>query len=415
MMGHRKELTVPTFHYEAAAPDGSLARGQVEAATRSAAVEMILGQGRTPVRVTEDASGLSLVSGNAGSLLPQFSVASDRLTLLQEFAILVKAGLTVERALTTMLALAARPRQKQAVQSILDGLRNGETLSVAMKRADRIFPEPLRKLVAAGEASGKLPEVLTRIADGETRSKELTDKIVSSMIYPALLVVVMFAVLVMIFTTVLPRLEPMFVQSGAALPWPAAMLLAVSHLFNDYVLVLALGLAGGLVTLLYAMRQPWAQMALDQHALSARYLLKIPQHYQAAQFCRNLSMLIDGGMPLNRALETAQETVSNSFVRNRLVQVIGKVKHGRTLRSAIEEAGVFPRIVVEFVAVGEETGRPGPMLHEAAEILDRDVQVKLDRLSALLLPAVTILLGLVVAGIMSGVVSGILAANDLAL
>jgi general secretion pathway protein F len=214
---------------------------------------------------------------------------------------------------------------------------------------------------------------------------------------------------------VLPRLEPMFAESGAALPWPAVALLAVSHLFNDYGLVLALGSAGLFAMLLYTLRQTWAQVALDQHTLQAGYLLKIPQHYQAAQFCRNLSMLIDGGMPLNRALETAQDAVTNSFVRHRLGQVIGKVKHGRTLKSAIEEAGVFPRIVVEFVAVGEETGRPGPMLHEAAEILDRDVQVKLDRLSALLLPAVTIVLGLVVAGIMSGVVSGILAANDLAL
>ena len=407
---------MPTFHYEAAASDGSLARGQIEAPTRSAAVEKILGLGQTPVRVTEDAAAsASFFSGQQGSFLPQFSQASDRLALLQEFSILLKAGLTVERALTTMLALATRARQKVAVQSILDGLRGGETLSSAMKRADRIFPDPLRKLVAAGEASGKLPEVLARLADGQTKTKELTDKIVSSMIYPALLVVVMFSVLVMIFTTVLPRLEPMFAESGAALPWPAVALLAVSHLFNDYGMLLAIGFAGLLATLLYAVRQPWAQVALDQHVLQARYLLKIPQHYQAAQFCRNLSMLIDGGMPLNRALETAQDAVSNSFVRHRLSQVIGKVKHGRTLKSAIEEAGVFPRIVIEFVAVGEETGRPGPMLHEAAEILDRDVQVKLDRLSALLLPAVTIVLGLVVAGIMSGVVSGILAANDLAM
>jgi general secretion pathway protein F len=149
--------------------------------------------------------------------------------------------------------------------------------------------------------------------------------------------------------------------------------------------------------------------------LTARVLLKIPQNYHAAQFCRNLGMLVEGGMPLNRALEATQEAVSNSFIRQRLSAVVDRVKHGRTLRSSLEEAGVFPRLAVEFVAVGEETGRLAPMLNEAAEVLDRDVQLKLDRLSALLMPAVTIVLGVIVAGIMSGVISGILAANDLAL
>jgi general secretion pathway protein F len=102
-------------------------------------------------------------------------------------------------------------------------------------------------------------------------------------------------------------------------------------------------------------------------------------------------------------------------MRDKLGAVIGRVKHGRSLKSAMEEAAVFPRIAIEFVAVGEETGRISPMLLEAAEIFERDVETRLERLSSLLLPAVTILLGVVVAGIMSGVVSGIFAANDLAL
>jgi general secretion pathway protein F len=126
-------------------------------------------------------------------------------------------------------------------------------------------------------------------------------------------------------------------------------------------------------------------------------------------------MLVDGGLPLNRALEAAQLTISNSYMRDKLGAVIGRVKHGRSLKSAMEEAAVFPRIAIEFVAVGEETGRISPMLLEAAEIFERDVETRLERLSSLLLPAVTILLGVVVAGIMSGVVSGIFAANDLAL
>lgn len=405
---------MPNFQYEAAGSDGSITRGLIEAPTRSIAVEKILGQGQTPVRVVEDVAGKAFSVSRQTTLLPQFSLSNDRVNLLQEFGILLKAGLSVERSLTTMQVLAEKPQIRLAIQNLLDGLRGGEPLSVAMKRADRLFPDPLRKLVAAGEASGRLSEVMSRLAEGQSRAKALTDKIVSAMIYPAMLVVVMMAVLVMIFTTVLPRLEPMFAQSGAALPWPAAALLGVSHFINDFGYALAVALIGALIGLLYLIRQPWAQLAVDRHVLSARYLLKLPLHYQGAQFCRNLAMLVDGGMPLNRALEIAQEAVSNQFVKNRLGAVIARVKHGRSLKNALEEANAFPRIAVEFVAVGEETGRLGPMLSEAAEILDRDVQIKLDRLSSLLLPVVTIILGLIVAGIMSGVVSGILAANDLA-
>ncbi|MEQ1755446.1 MAG: type II secretion system F family protein [Micropepsaceae bacterium] len=405
---------MPNFQYEAAGSDGSITRGLIEASTRSVAVEKILGQGKTPVRVVEDSGARSSSISAQRSFLPQFSLSNDRVGLLQEFGILLKAGLSVERALTTMQVLAEKPRIRLAIQNLLDGLRGGEPLSSAMKRADMLFPDPLRKLVAAGEASGKLSEVMARLAEGQTRAKVLTDRIVSAMIYPALLVVVMISVLVMIFTTVLPRLEPMFSQSGAALPWPAAALLGVSHFINDFGYALAAAMIAALFGILYLARQPWAQLAIDRHILSARYLLKLPLHYQGAQFCRNLSMLVDGGMPLNRALEITQEAVSNQFVKSRLTAAIARVKHGRSLKSSLEEANAFPRVAIEFVAVGEETGRLGAMLSEAAEILDRDVQIKLDRLSGLLLPAVTIILGLIVAGIMSGVVSGILAANDLA-
>ena len=126
-------------------------------------------------------------------------------------------------------------------------------------------------------------------------------------------------------------------------------------------------------------------------------------------------MLVEGGVQLNRALELSQQVVSNRFLRHGLDEVIAGVKQGRSLHSALGDAGMFPHIAVEFVAVGEGTGRLAQMLVEAADMFDRDVQTRVERLSALLLPGVTIILGLVVAAIMTGVVSGIFAANDMAL
>lgn len=406
---------MPNFAYEAADSGGAIVRGNVDAPSRNAAVERIMAQGCTPTRVVEQSGATAVVGEQRRALMPTWNASADRLTLLRELSLLLRAGLSIERALVAMQGMTSKPRLKQVLQNLLDGLRGGEALSSAMRRAEHLFPETTRRLVAAGEASGKLADVIGRLAATAERSAQLSERVVSALIYPALLVVVMFAVLVVIFTVVVPRLEPLFAQSGAALPWPAAALIAVAGFFNTYGSWLAIGLIALFAAGLYATRQGEAQLRLDRYATRARFLLDIPQNYAAAQFCRNLGMLLDGGLPLNRALEFAEGAIANRYMRRQAAKVSDAVRHGRPLKAALESADVFPRLTVEFAAVGEETGRLGAMLDEAANILDNDVRTKLDRLSALLLPVVTIVLGAVVAAIMSGVVSGILSANDLAL
>ncbi len=405
---------MPSFAYEATSAQGGATRGVIEAPSRSAAVERILALGQTPVRLVEQNAGAAL-SLSAARFAPQWGLGAERLSILRDLSLLLRAGLSVERALVAMQGLTKKARVKATLSNMLDGLRGGEALSTAMTRSGALFPETMRKLVAAGEASGRLAETMGRLAEAHARTKELADRALSALIYPLLLIVVMIAVLVMIFTVVLPRLEPLFEQSRGALPWATALLLALSHFFNAFGWWLLLALAGGLVYALYALRQPEVQLWLDRYAVNSRLLLDLPRRYQAAQFCRNLAMLLDGGMTLNRALESAQAAMSNRYMRSFMGKVTDDVRQGRTLKTALEAAGVFPRLTVEFAAVGEETGRLGPMMNEAADVLDRDVQTQLDRLSALLLPAVTIVLGAIVAAIMAGVVSGILAANDLAL
>ena len=412
---------MPTFAYEATSKQGGTTRGVIEAPTRSLAVERILAQGQTPTRVVERATAAEAAPATGfalpavGGLFSQWNLSADRLAMLRELSLLLRAGLSVERALVAMQGLAKTNRVKTALGGLLEGLRRGEPLSGAMARAGTLFPETMRKLIAAGETSGRLPEVTARLADAHTRTKELTDRVVSALIYPVLLVVVMIAVLVMIFTVVLPRLEPLFAQSQSALPWATAILIALSHFFNAFGLWLVLALIAGLIYAVYALRNPATQLALDRFMTNARITLDLPRRYQAAQFCRNLGMLIDGGMTLNRALEAAELAMTNRYMRSFMPKLIDEVRQGRTLKVAIESSGVFPRLTAEFAAIGEESGRLGPMLNEAADVLDRDVRTELDRLSALLLPAVTILLGAIVAAIMAGVVTGILAANDLAL
>ncbi len=407
---------MPLYTYEAAARDGKAIRGAIEASTRAAAVERLLQQGLTPLSLSEhQGQGTAL---RPDSILPIWRSrvgARTRARLLQELSVFLRAGLTVERSLTTLSAVTSAAATQKVIDAMLEGLRAGETLSSAMARSGNLFPETMRRLVAAGEASGRLPEVITRMADAEARARDLADKLLSAMIYPSLLLTTMLGVLALIFTNVLPQLEPILAGSGPATPWPAAMLMATSRFLNEYGASLGLIMVAALIAGLYLLRQPTVQFRVDRHALRARYLMHIPLHYQTAQFFRNLGMLVEGGVQLNRALELAQQVVSNRFLRQGLDEVIAGVKQGRSLHSALGGVGMFPHIAVEFVAVGEGTGRLAQMLVEAADMFDRDVKTRVERLSALLLPGVTIILGLVVAAIMTGVVSGIFAANDMAL
>jgi general secretion pathway protein F len=402
---------VALYSYEAAGSGGRVERGTISAPSRALAVERLLQQGHTPISLSEDVRP-GWRDALAG--FRDFSTLRARATLLRELSTLLNAGMNPERALATLSVLASSPAVRQRVDTVLEGLRGGEPLSKALAKEGSLFPETMRMLVAAGEASGRLSDVIARIAHAEMHARQLSDRLLSAMLYPALLLATMLGVLTLIFTHVLPQLEPVLSGSGAAMPWPAALLLGTSRFLQDFGAVIVVILVAGLGAGLYLLRQPAVQFARDRHAIKARYLLGIPLQYQTSQLCRNLGMLVDGGLPLNRALELAQKTLSNRFLQERLDAVIECVKEGRSLHVALGRAEVFPRIAIEFVAVGEETGRLAPMLAEAADMFDRDVLTRVERLSALLLPGVTIVLGLVVAAIMTGVVSGIFAANDMA-
>jgi general secretion pathway protein F len=403
---------VALYSYEAASSGGRVERGTISAPTRGVAVERLLQQGRTPISLSEDQQPRlrSVAWGFRDLTAPR-----ARATLLSALSTLLGAGMKPERALTTLSLISSSPAVRQGIEAVLEGLRGGEPLSQALAKEGSLFSETMRMLVAAGEASGRLPEVIARMAHAERQARELSDRLLSAMLYPALLLVTMLAVLTLIFTSVVPQLEPVLAGQGATTPWPAALLLATSRFLEAFGLALMLVLVAVLGAGLSLLRQPRVQLACDRHAVKARYLLGIPLYHQTSLFCRNLGMLVEGGIALNRALELAQKTLSNRYLQARLDTVIDSVKEGRSLHMALGEADVFPRVAIELVGVGEETGRLAAMLAEAAEMLARDVQLRVERLSALLLPGVTIVLGLVVAAIMTGVVSGIFAANDMVL
>jgi general secretion pathway protein F len=401
---------MPRFAFKAIGPTGLLVSGSLDAQSRAFALDELIASGQTPVSIRELVPSTGLTARLGGFAGGSF----DYRLFLRELGILLGAGLSMERALKVLVDIAPNGRQAMRVGQILERVRAGAPLSQAFASLVREAPAHIARLLAAGEASGKLAGITAKLSASLDRAKALRDKLISGLTYPGVLVLTMAAVLWIVFTTVLPRLVPMFQDAGAALPESTSILLSVDLFLNSYGWLVSLLAVLCVVLSILALREPRVRLAADRWVLTSRLLLGIPARYEAARFCRNLQTLLEGGLSLENALALARGGSSNRWLDRTLVHVQQDVADGQHLRTALAKSKVLPSLVVEFAAVGEETGRIAPMMGEVAQILDRDVETRLERLSALVVPLATLLLGAVVAGIMAGVVSGILAVNEVA-
>jgi len=400
------------FVFEAVDRSGLIVRGQIEAGGQAPAIEQLLLSGHTP---------LSLVPATdrkfsfAALLSYSRSRHDEFLVVVRELASLVKAGLPVERAIGVMQGFASNKATALRLGQVLTRLRDGEPLSRAMGAVIPPGAAHIGSLLAAGEASGHLPKIMANLARNLERAKTLRNRLVSALTYPAFLVMTLIAVLWVLFASVLPRLAPTFAEAHAALPLPTFILLQISDFLQTYWFALVAVLTLGAFSIAMAMRREAVRLSIDRFLLASPIFLRVPLEYESAKFCRNLETLLSGGLPLDRALDASRAAATNRWFRDRMAAAQREVEAGISLRSAFAQSKVMPALVTEFAAVGEETGNLAVMMGEGATVLEGDVEVRLDRLMALVLPISTLFMGLIVAGVMAAIVTGLLAVNDLAI
>jgi general secretion pathway protein F len=403
---------VSRFAFEAMDKSGSVVRGTLNATDRATALDQLIASGLTPLNI-HDARAPSSLSRGWGYISGRRRF--DYVGFLQELAILLKAGLPVERALTTLKALTLDASASPRIQQILERVRAGEPVSQAFATCIPEAPSHIARLLAAGEASGKLAEIASRVAEGLIKLKALKSRLISDLAYPGILVLAIAVVLWVIFHTVLPRLAPLFEQSAAAMPIATQILLGLKSFFDAYgwwLFGILLAAALGSIRLL---RMPRYRLAADKRLLVSKWPLGVPRAVEGALFCRNLQIVLDGGLPLERALGPVRDGVANRWLQQEIGEVRTAVREGVRLSRALHsKAPSLPPIVAEFSAVGEETGRLAAMMQEAAELLEHQAQTRLNRLITLVSPLATLLMGGIVALLMAGIVGGILALNDVA-
>jgi general secretion pathway protein F len=408
------------YNYRAVDPAGVTHGGFLLARSRAAVVEALTQRGLIALAVEEGQPGTvrlwRRLSRWTPALRPRVGQVSTQevLNLTQSLASLLHAGLTIDRALQITASLAPRESSRKLAEKLLRHVRAGKPLHAAFSASNQRLPNYYLSMVEAGEVGGSLPDALTRLSELMGRQLDLRERIRSALIYPSLLAAMVIVTLIVLLVFVLPRFETLFAESEARLPWSTRAVLRIGRLAADY-WWLALLSAGAIGTALLAWLR-WGNGRRHAHGwlLKARLTFGVPAALDTSRLLRTVGALCGNGQPLPVALKVARGTLVNVRLQEALTSVVQEVQAGETFSVALARTGSFPALAVQLARVGEETGHLHDLLLSAAGVLERDAQRTIERVLSITVPLLTVVMGLVVAGMIGSVLIGLLSINDLA-
>lgn len=417
------------FSYKALSASGSVTKGELDAQDRGEALRLLDGKGLRPVKLTETAGTsapkVSAKGGRAtakqaatkraaeaqrattkksadaaGEALPEGPIKLKRAEVVmftEELSDMLAAGLQLEPALRAMESRQESGNLKGVSTKLRQIVRDGNSFSSALRRASDSFGPLYCSLAAAGEASGALDTILRRQADYLKMLHELQGKITLALIYPAFLVLSGVGVGVIFVTKLIPQLTALLESTpGASLPLGVRVLIGISDFFKAWWIVLVL-----LIAALLVLFKAWKDAEANRPSWD-RIKLRLPLYGRVVeqrffvQFLETMANLVANGLPLLRSLELSRDATQNIHMRTTLNEMIDMVGDGRSLSKAMIKTAVFPPLLIDMVSVGEQTGKIDQALRRAADRYDKELNNALQRIMALIMPAVLIVMALLI-------------------
>ena len=402
---------MPQFAYRARNSQGGLVEGVLDCADRAIAIRQIESQQCIPVRIEMVGAEPKVVATGAAqpeSPTRNLKIPHGQLLIFTEqLAHLLQAGMTLDEALSILEKRLKQPRVQQMTHSLHQALVDGRSFSQALSEMPRIFTPLYVNLVAAGEASGALPQILLRLVKHLMQAKDLRDRVQQALIYPAFLALA-GAVLVTIFITfMVPQLTGFMAQTGGALPLPTRILLQIHHAITGYWWAGILAVIGIMIGFRALVRSEEGRFGWDRLRLMIPGYGGVIRHRYYAQFSRTLGTLMENGVPLLRALDLVTEIAGNRFLEIKLRDVRRAVIDGATLSAALQEQKMFPDLFTDMMSVGEQTGHFAETMQAIADVYERELDRSVGVISQLIPPVIivviAVLVGLVVFSILSAV------------
>jgi general secretion pathway protein F len=408
---------MPLYSYRAVSTAGDVSTGELEAANETEIVDRLRDQGLMPMQIAQSAG---VASGAAVARAPRQSIFAPRrvtrdhlLALTRDLATLLRAGLTLDRALELEISLATSLPVATMLQGIRDEVRGGRSLSQALDARREVFSRFYVNIVRAGEAGGALGTVLTRLAETMERNKELRDSVRSALIYPTILVFVAVASIMILLVFVVPQFQTTFAQAGKALPIPTQIVIVVGTFLRNWWWAIIPAIVLFVAWFRRRGRNPAVRRVRDTRLLRTPLLGDLIAKVEIARFARTLSTLLGNGVTLLAGLAIVKETMANVVLASGFDGVIAKLREGKGFGRPMAETGLYPRLATQMILVGEESGRLEEMLARVADVYDREVATSIKRFLAVLEPVLILSLAVLVGGIVFSILLGVMGMSEL--
>jgi type IV pilus assembly protein PilC len=385
------------YAYRAARADGTTFDGHIE------------GDDEQLVRTKLEADGLFVfrVSRHGGrTFSPALALAGWHKLPMQEFMIfnqellaLVKAGLPVLRVWELLIERTQRTAFREALQGVRQDIRGGASASEALARHPQYFTDLYLATIRAGEQAGNLPEVLQRYIAYLKLMIGLRQKVTKALAYPAFLIIVGVAVVGFLLSYVIPTFVSVYGESARSLPTATRVLISLIHIGQAHLVTVIIVSGVLMIAGRSWYRTAGGRFAVDHRLLRMPVIGPILVKHHTIQFTRTMATVLSGGTPLVDALEISRGAISNRFVSHGLAAAATEIREGSTLASALERPQILPKLAIEMLSVGEETGSLEPMLRDIAEFYDGDLDVRLTQLTTWIEPVLLLVMGIVVGGI----------------
>lgn len=403
---------MPLFSYKALSTNGTVATGEIEAADRPEALRTLDKRGLRPVNVKESAKAIPAKKKSAATVRRKMKTGekeevstsgelklkrAEVILFTEELSDMLGAGLQLEPALKSMENRQELGSLKEVSQRIRNIVRDGVNFSVALKKVSPSFGPLYCSLAAAGEASGALDTILKRQAHYLKTLAELQSRLILALIYPAFLIFVGIGVGIIFVTTLIPQLTELIKSTpGGKIPWAINMMMVFADFIKAWWIVILLSLVGSFLFFKAwkdneANKPKWDEMKLKMPLIGA----VISSRFYV-QFLETMANLVSNGLPLLRALELSRDATQNISLRARLNGVIAQVGDGRAFSKAMIRSESFPPLLIDIIAVGEQTGKIDQSLRRAAERYDKELDNDLKRVMALIMPSVLIMMALLI-------------------
>lgn len=416
---------MPMFQYKAVSSAGEVKEGVLEGATQAGVIAHLQSLGLIPIRAAEVAVTDTVTKPGAlhspsssttasWSLTGRGRVSQTDLNLVtRELATLLRAGLPLDRSMEILIGLAEKESVSQLLSAIRNDVRGGASLSKALDSHRNVFSRFYINMVKAGEAGGSLGNVLMRLADYMERAAELKDTVISALIYPVILFLVAVSSVLILVVFVVPQFKQIFDQSRKALPFATDVVLTAGIFLRQNWPIILAAVILGIWMLNRSLNSPVSRPKWDANFLRWPIMGNLIAKVEMARFSRSLATLLQNGVPLLAGLSILKETLGNSVFREAVDVVARDLKEGRGMAKPMLEAKVFPKLAVQMIGVGEETGKLDEMLFQVADVYDREVSSAIKRALALIEPVMIVGLALLIGGIIMSILVAMFDLMDL--